>query len=136
MKKVNYYSSVCTIDDERYLMIFLVGSDFLNKDMLIDIKELARNLSTDPESNVIYDFLYRNGHQNYIFNRFFLVNTQYHAKDLSNYTSIIDINDMFKIGNFCNNWWIMNFDLLNEFDQSERYLERLKNTNFKLTWIR
>lgn len=127
----NYYTHVTNINNERYLLVFettiwgLTGKDFR------DISILAGNLSIN-KNNIIYDYFYRNGHINYVYNRLFAVHNRNHI--LSN----LDNEDKsFEILKECNIWWSNNIDLLDEnIHGSYIYrLHELDNINYKYCWF-
>lgn len=127
----NYYTHVTNINNERYLLVFettiygLTGKDFR------DISILAGNLSINKH-NIIYDYFYRNGHINYVYNRLFVVHNRNHI--LSN----LDNEDKsFKILKECNIWWSNNIDLLENYihDKNIERLHELDNINYKYCWF-
>lgn len=124
-----------TVNNEKYLIVFnesLFGPT--NKDIL-KAKYIAKNLNIDPESNVIYDLLIRNGHSNYVFNRLYIVNDKYKFKDLSSLKNIYTEKVLLDILRQCNNWWIENYDFTNIFIITDRMIkEMIKNDNLMISW--
>lgn len=127
----NYYTYVANIDNERYLLVFettiygLTGKDFRN------ISILADNLSIN-KNNIVYDYFYRNGHINYVYNRLFAVNKE------TNILSNLNNEDVsFKILKECNKWWSNNIDLLYNYIHNKNIerLHYLDNINYNYCWF-
>lgn len=127
---------VIKINDERYLLVFnesLFNSP--SNDDIAKAKYIAKNLNLDPEYNVIYDLLIKNGHNNYIFNRLYIATNEYKFKDLSYLKDKYSKEVLLDILRQCNNWWIENYDFTNVFTVTDRMTkEMIENNNLMISW--
>jgi len=136
MKELKMKTHIIKINNERYLLVFnesLFNSP--SNDDIMKAKYIAKNLNLDPEYNVIYDLLIKNGHNNYVFNRLYIATNKYKFKDLSYLKDKYSKEVLLDILRQCNNWWIENYDFTNVFTVTDRMVkEMIENNNLKISW--
>lgn len=129
--KQKYYTYVTNINNEKYLLVFGTTIQGFGSKDFEDINKLANNLSIN-ECNVIYDYFYRNGHINYVYNRLFtMVKRNQMLRILDNdERSLVILKE-------CNKWWSNNIDLLENYihDKNIERLHKLDNINYKYCWF-
>jgi len=133
MGTMKYYTQIIHINNERYLIAFLYSYfEGFNTHDIKDIQILGNKLSI-YSTNIIFDYFYRNGHIDYIYNRLYVLKSSENER----LESISNNELSFRILKECNKWWLNNIDLLDPFIH-ERYIKKLFMLNdikYKYDWF-